>query len=613
MDATRLIDLARFADASPRSIAAEVARLVNSGELAPGERLPTVRELASALGVSPATVSQAWQALARAGLIESRGRAGSFVRSAASARLAPRMRGMAAPEDPVRLDLSRGTPDPLLLPALGPALSRVSARAETGSYQAEPVIPALARVLRDSWPNDAEAIMVVDGALDAVSRTLEQVVRFGDRVVVESPGFPPFLDLLEVLGGVAVPVPLDEHGMRPDALAAALRKRPVAVLLQPRAQNPTGASMTAERAEALARVIRTAERVDDLIVIEDDHSGLISIEGDVTLGTWLPDRVVHVRSFSKSHGPDLRIAALGGPRELVEHIAGRRMLGPGWTSRMLQTILLDLLTDGRSIDAVAEARRAYYTRQRALGDALRARGVAVAHADGINLWMPVVSERSTLVLLAASGIRVAGGTPFLAAANGSPTAGLARRPPHERDFVRVTVGAVREDAASVADALAVAAQHVAAGGTRRCLQSTLRCRVGSPERDVPDSFAPWKALRRVDRTGPSWLRRAGDHLPWRRRPTSHHAVAARRHGLELLTLNPEAEGMRAGGEPHDRSRKREAQHRCDPCHLLDRVQRLVSNDLDDREDERRQNNRRDHRHDEPADQVHLYVLPPSTE
>ncbi|MGI9823646.1 PLP-dependent aminotransferase family protein [Agromyces sp. Marseille-Q5079] len=463
VDAAQLISHAKFPDASPRAIAGEIARLVNSGELGAGERLPTVRDLAAALGVSPATISQAWQALARAGLIESRGRAGSFVRGAASARLAPRMRGMAAPDDPVRLDLSRGTPDPLLLPALGPALSRVSARAETGSYQAEPVIPALARVLRDSWPSDAEQIMVVDGALDAISRTLEQVVRFGDRVVVESPGFPPFLDLLEVLGATPVPVRLDGEGMRPDALAAALRQRPAALLLQPRAQNPTGVSMTPARAEALARVIEAAERVDGLIVIEDDHSGLISIEGDVTLGAWLPDRVVHVRSFSKSHGPDLRIAALGGPRDLVEHIAGRRMLGPGWTSRMLQTILLDLLTDGASIDAVTEARRQYYTRQRTLGDALRSRGVAAAPADGINLWMPVLGERSALVQLAAAGIRVAAGTPFLAASDATDAAnGMRQRT--GGDYVRVTVGAVRGDVDPVADDLASAASHLVAGG-----------------------------------------------------------------------------------------------------------------------------------------------------
>ncbi|WP_448811568.1 aminotransferase-like domain-containing protein [Agromyces bauzanensis] len=460
---TALAALADFPDTTPRGIAGVIARLVNTGELAAGDRLPTVRELAGTLGVSPATVSQAWQALSRAGLIESRGRAGSFVRPASPGWLAPRFRGMAAPNDPVRLDLSRGTPDPLLLPALGPALSRVSARAETGSYQDQPVIPGLAAVLADSWPSRAESIMVVDGALDAISRTLEQLVRFGDRVVVEHPGFPPFLDLLDLLGAEAVPVQLDEHGMVPEALARALHGRPVAVLLQPRAQNPTGASMTAARAAELARVIRSATDVDDLIVIEDDHSGLISTEGDVTLGTSLPDRVVHVRSFSKSHGPDLRIAALGGPRDVVDRIAARRMLGPGWTSRMVQTILLDLLTDGSSIDAVAEARRQYYTRQRALGDALRERGVPVAHADGINLWMPVLSERSALVQLAAAGIRVAAGSPFLAASEATDAAN-GPRGRAGGDFVRVTVGVLREGTEEVADALASAAQHLAAGG-----------------------------------------------------------------------------------------------------------------------------------------------------
>lgn len=462
VDVSELTSLAAFADTTPRGIAGDLARLVNSGEIAAGARLPTVRELASELGVSPATISQAWQALARAGLIESRGRAGSFVRRGAAEGPATRMRGMAAPNDPVRLDLSRGTPDPLVLPPLGPAISRISARADVGSYQDEPVLPGLAAVLRESWPSEAEAIAVVDGALDAISRTLDQVVRFGDRVVVEHPGFPPFLDLLDLLGAEAIPVAVDEHGMSPEGLAAALRRRPTAVLLQPRAQNPTGASMTPARVEALARVIRSAEGVDDLVVIEDDHSGLISTEGDVTLGAHLPERVVHVRSFAKSHGPDLRIAAMGGPRDLIGRIVARRMLGPGWTSRLLQSILLDLLTDGAAIDAVAEARRAYYTRQRALGDALRARGVPVMHADGINLWMPVLSERSTLVQLAAAGIRVAGGTPFLAAANGSPVAGAPRAP--EGEFVRVTVGVVRDDAASVADALASAARHLAAGG-----------------------------------------------------------------------------------------------------------------------------------------------------
>src|SRR5690606_30596372 len=136
----------------------------------------------------------------------------------------------------------------------------------------------------------------------------------------------------------------------PASLKQALTRSPSAVILQPRAHNPTGASMPAERAEELARLLQG----HDLTVIEDDHSGDISSAADVSLGSWMPDRVLHIRSYSKSHAPDLRIAALGGPARLIDRIVARRMLGPGWTSRMLQTILYDLLTNDASIAEVAE-------------------------------------------------------------------------------------------------------------------------------------------------------------------------------------------------------------------------------------------------------------------
>src|SRR6188768_1348931 len=127
---------------TPHGIAAAVARLITSGELAPGDRLPTVRELAADLSVSPATVSHAWQALAGVGLIVSRGRSGTFVREQRTAWLPPRSRGLREPQhSAARLDLSTGTPDPDLLPDIGPALSRVSPRAGTANYYDVPVLP----------------------------------------------------------------------------------------------------------------------------------------------------------------------------------------------------------------------------------------------------------------------------------------------------------------------------------------------------------------------------------------------------------------------------------------------------------------------------------------
>ena len=429
---------------TPHGIAATVARLITSGDLAPGDRLPTVRELAFDLGISPATVSHAWQALSKVGLIVSRGRSGSFVKAAPRKWLPPRFQGLAGQLEATKLDLSSGTPDPQLLPALGPALSRAAERAGTASYLEIPAIPELEAVLRSSWPYEVEAITVVDGALDALSRALELVIRFGDRVVVEDPGFPPIFDLLDHFGAVRLPVGLDQDGMRPDLLEEALTLRPAAIVLQPRAQNPTGRSLTRPRAEELARTIRRSRHARDAIVIEDDHSGEISVSRDVSLGSWIPDQVLHIRSFSKSHGPDLRIAALGGPIELIERLVARRILGPGWTSRMLQTILHDLLTDSTSISQVNDARRIYRSRQRRLSEALTAYGVSLPSSDGINTWLEVADERAAIVQLAAAGIRVAAGTPFEASTSGN--------------FVRVTAGLVRSDFDSIAKHLAAAAR-----------------------------------------------------------------------------------------------------------------------------------------------------------
>ncbi len=436
---------------SPQGIASGIARLITTGDLAPGDRLPTVRELASDLGVSPATVSHAWQTLASTGLITSRGRSGSFVRSVPREWMPRRYRGLDGTLE-ARLDLSRGTPDPELLPALGPALARVSARANAStaaptSYMAKPDIPELHDLLRETWPSRVESITVTNGALDAIDRALAALVRFGDRVLIENPTFPPFLDLLEHYGLEPLGVPLDDEGMRPEAFAAALGRGPAVVLMQPRAHNPTGISMTRARAEHLAVILARRRNGESAIVIEDDHSGAISTAPEVTLATWLPDRVLHVRSFSKSHGPDLRIGALGGPRALVDRVVARRLLGPGWTSRMTQALLFELLTDQDSVADIGRARDTYAGRQAAMAAALRDNGVPFGAADGINAWLRVADERDAIVQLTAYGIRVAPGTPFL----------LGDASEEHGGFVRVTVGVARTDVPSIAAALAEAA------------------------------------------------------------------------------------------------------------------------------------------------------------
>lgn len=397
-------------DRSPKGIAAAVNRLIRGGRLEPGDRLPTVRDLARELGVSPATVSEAWQALASVGAIQARGRAGTFVLSTAEPTRPMRYLGIGGDPLVAGLNLSTGTPDPDLLPPLQEALLRVIARggALTTSYLDEPVLPELDELLRATWPFPPARLTVVDGALDALSRVVDQVVHRGDHVVMENPGFPPLIDLLERAGAEIVPVGLDDEGMNPQALELVLELDPVAIFLQPRAQNPTGVSMSATRCLELARLLGPGRS----IVVEDDHSGDIATGPDVSLGHHLTDRVVHIRSYSKSHGPDLRTAAVGGPSDVLDPLAARRMLGPGWTSRLLQATLVELLTDPAAIACVSRARSAYASRSLAVRAGLASAGVISSPGDGINAWVEVVDERAAVLSLAAQGIRVSPGTPF---------------------------------------------------------------------------------------------------------------------------------------------------------------------------------------------------------
>ncbi|WP_426573516.1 aminotransferase class I/II-fold pyridoxal phosphate-dependent enzyme [Aquihabitans sp. McL0605] len=436
-----------------QGIAAGIGRLISSGQLPVGTRLPTVRALAQELDVSPTTVSEAWRTLAAVGAIEPRGRNGTFVRQVPTPGAGHRYRRVTEGPGHFALDLSSGTPDPALLPDVGPAIARLDRHHLTSSYLDNPVLPELEEILRDTWPFAPEAITVVDGAMDAIDRIAHAVVRLGDRVVVEHPTFPPVLDLLEQLGAEVIGVDLDDEGISLAGLKAALEQKPTMVFLQPRAQNPTGISMTAKRARAVARALAGTGAV----VLEDDHSGDIASGDLVSVGAWLPAQTLHVRSFSKSHGPDLRLAAIGGNAEVIDAVATRRLLGPGWSSRILQSVLVAMLKDTKTIKQVDAARRAYGERRAAFAGALRDHGIETLGTDGINLWVPVDDERSAAIELAAQGIGVAPGTPFSVR-------------PHP-DHLRVTVGLITGGIDAIGT---VAGQVAAASGPEQTWSTRTR-------------------------------------------------------------------------------------------------------------------------------------------
>jgi DNA-binding transcriptional MocR family regulator len=207
----------RLDEPSARGLATAVSRAVRDGVLEAGVRLPPIRTVAAELGLSPTTVSAAWSLLARNGTIRTDGRRGTTIADRQRPG-SPRYQRTLDRETAFSLDLSTGVPDPALLPDLSRAVVALTEVATPGSYLDDPTLPELARTLRADWPFAAEAITVVDGAMDGIELATRVLVGFGDRVAVESPGFPPLLDLLEASGAEVVGVPVDDAGMRADAL-----------------------------------------------------------------------------------------------------------------------------------------------------------------------------------------------------------------------------------------------------------------------------------------------------------------------------------------------------------------------------------------------------------
>ncbi|WP_212841101.1 aminotransferase class I/II-fold pyridoxal phosphate-dependent enzyme [Catellatospora sp. IY07-71] len=423
------------------AIAASVEEGVRGGGLAPGDALPSVRALATELSVSPATVAAAYQRLRDRGIVVTAGRHGTRVRPVTPIATGRARRAVPLPAG-VR-DLSDGEPDPALLPGLAPVLHTVAAELAAG--QAAPLryadggpLPELlahARTRLPELPGDA-AYTLVSGALDGLDRLLEARLRPGDRVAVEDPGWAALLDLVAARGLVPVSMPVDDEGPTEQGVRAALAAGARAAIVTVRAQNPTGASVSAARAAALRPLLR------DVFVIQDDHAGELAAVPlhPVAAGpAW-----AFLRSASKPYGPDLRCAVLAGDAETVSRVEGRLRLGAGWVSGLLQRTLLGLWTSSAVAAEIAAAGRAYDERRGALLAALHARGVAATGRTGINVWVPVPDETGAVASLRDAGYAVTPGHVFRTATGPG---------------IRITVAALRPEEAPALAAAVAAAVH----------------------------------------------------------------------------------------------------------------------------------------------------------
>ncbi|MGB3331627.1 MAG: aminotransferase class I/II-fold pyridoxal phosphate-dependent enzyme [Mycobacterium sp.] len=383
------------------AIAASVEEGIAQGALAPGAALPPIRGLAQRLGVNPNTVAAAYRLLRDRGAVESSGRRGTRVRDRPATT--PRsLRGLSVPPE-VR-DLSTGNPNPALLPVV------VAAPGPVVLYGNPPITPALAEhaaaeLAADGVP--ADHLAVTSGALDGIERVLCAHLRPGDRVAVEDPGWPNLLDLLGALGLTPEPVAVDDDGPLPAELARALKRGVRAVVVTSRAQNPTGAAVSADRADALRALLDDSE----VLLVEDDHGAAIA---GVPLHSLagVTRHWAFIRSVAKAYGPDLRLAVLAGDPRTVERVQGRQRLGPGWVSHLLQNLSVELWRDAAATQRVADAEAAYRAARDGLCTALADRGVLAHGRSGLNVWIPVPDEAVAMTALFAAGWAAAPGARF---------------------------------------------------------------------------------------------------------------------------------------------------------------------------------------------------------
>jgi len=270
------------------------------------------------------------------------------------------------------------------------------------SYRREPISKTLQRVIEPRWPYAAQAFLAADGGFDALYQTLQTVIMPGATVAIEDPTATRLLDMLDNLGARTIGVACDENGPAPEGLRAALKLQPVAFIYQPRTHSTTGHTVSRQRADELLRLLRAVPT----LVIEDDGIGELSRHPVYSMGRQIPERTVHIRSFSKAYGPDLRLAVISGSDDIIRRIQSVRNFGASWTSRILQEAVAWMIEDPATQEGIASAKRCYSQRRRALLEAMAARGISLPDRDGLSILIPVLSEQYALVTLAAHGIAV---------------------------------------------------------------------------------------------------------------------------------------------------------------------------------------------------------------
>ncbi|EMD1842327.1 PLP-dependent aminotransferase family protein [Raoultella planticola] len=390
-------------------IARQLKSAIEHGELAPGSRLPASRVYAQELGVSRATVENAWGELVAQGWLERRGQAGTFI----SERLSP-LRG-----EPARrpTDIAPTAPQPfqLGLPALdlfprGLWARVMGRRLRTQTrFDLAPGDPCGEMILRRAIVDYLrlsrsieclpEQVLVTGNYAASMRLLLRTLAQPGQHVWMEDPGFPLIRPVITGEGGVIDPVPVDEEGMD---VAWAQRHYPDAhfALLTPAHQSPLGVALSLSRRRQL---LAWAAR-HDAWIIEDDYDSEFRYRGKPLpplKSLDAPQRVIYAGSFSKSLFPALRAAWLVVPLPQVAAFRQQAELMSCSVPTLWQQTLADFIHEGHFWRHLKKMRTCYAQRRQWLESALLAQGFSVVpQLGGIQLVITVNGDDRALAVKA---------------------------------------------------------------------------------------------------------------------------------------------------------------------------------------------------------------------
>jgi 2-aminoadipate transaminase len=418
-----------------RQLAEVFAAAIASGELGPGAKLPTTRELAEIAGINQLTAGRCYRHLQEQGLVVSAVGRGTFVRAAArshvdAADLSWQTYALPPPRDgyagrvlseaaehmasPRLVALSVGYPASEQIPVaeLETAVRETLELEALSSFEYCPIegtdelraqLATLGRAR--GLDDDADSILITTGARQGLTVAARAVLRAGDVVACESPTYMGMLEALRATGATVMPVDVDEHGFNVTALEQLLRGHEVRlVALQPRGHNPTGRDMAQERR---TRLLELAAR-HGFFVLEDAVYADLRYEGaeQGSLRASDPAHVIYVDSLSKTVAPGLRAGWIAASGTVLDRIIAEKRDDDAHSATLPQQVAARFLAAGHYPSQVAHARQLYRARRDALLEALDAelRGIAtfMHPSAGGHVWVTLEHPRDDQELYRAA-------------------------------------------------------------------------------------------------------------------------------------------------------------------------------------------------------------------